>query len=93
MKPWNRLIEAMAAGCAGVASEAGPIPEIVEHDFATEYRAAGGPRRVGICRLPLLSDADYRKRIGDAARITARERFQPKKAAEQLTQIYGGHSF
>ena len=82
------LIEAMAAGCACVASQAGPIPEIVEHDRDAVLvpPADHGALADAVCRL--LGDADYRKRLGDAARVTARERFQPQKAAERLTQIY-----
>lgn len=82
------LIEAMAAGCACVASEAGPIPEIVEHDRDAVLVPPADHLALAdaVCRL--LGDADYRKRLGDAARVTARERFQPQKAAERLTQIY-----
>lgn len=87
------LIEAMAAGCACVASNAGPIPEIVEHDRdgVLVRPADQGALAAAVCRL--LGDADYRKRLGDAARVTARERFQPQKAAEQLTRIYEGIVF
>ena len=82
------LIEAMAAGCACVASSAGPIPEIVQHDRDGVLVPPADVEALAdaVCRL--LGDADYRKRLGDAARVTARERFEPRQAAEQLTRIY-----
>lgn len=84
------LIEAMAAGCACVASSTGPILEIVQHDRdgVLVPPADEGALADAVCRL--LRDGDYRKRIGNAARLTARERFEPLQAAEQLTRIYEG---
>lgn len=82
------LIEAMAAGCACVATTAGPIPEIVQDNqdgllvppSDTEAFAAA------VCRL--LSDESLRERLGTAATKTAFSRFQPRQSADALTRIY-----
>jgi len=82
------LIEAMAAGCACVASSAGPIPEIVQHGRDGILVPPADEKALAQAVCALLADDEERKRLGKAAQITARERFEPQQAAERLTQIY-----
>ena len=82
------LIEAMAAGCACVATTAGPIPEFVENgrDGVLVPPADAGAMADAVCEL--LANAERRKQLGANARQTALARFQPQAAADRLTQIY-----
>ncbi len=82
------LIEAMAAGCASVATRTGPLPEVVS-DGVDGLLVP--PRDVAalansICEL--LESPERRQSIGTAAKKSALERFQPQEAAEKLTAIY-----
>jgi glycosyltransferase involved in cell wall biosynthesis len=82
------LIEAMAAGCACVASAAGPIPEVVSdgEDGILVPPADADAIAAAVCRL--LEDESERLRLGTAASKTAFSRFQPQQSAEALTRIY-----
>ncbi len=82
------LIEAMASGCACVATTAGPIPEFVENgrDGILVPPADSEAMATAVCEL--LANPERRKQLGDNARQTALARFQPQAAANRLTQIY-----
>ena len=82
------LIEAMAAGCACVASSAGPIPEVVSdgEDGILVPPADSDAIAAAVCRL--LEDESERLRLGTAASKTAFSRFQPQQSADALTRIY-----
>lgn len=82
------LIEAMAAGCACVATTAGPIPEIAENDRDAVLVPPADPDALAVAVCDLLADDGKRERLGAAARKTALERFQPGPAAARLTEIY-----
>lgn len=82
------LIEAMAAGCACVASSAGPIPEVISdgEDGILVPPADSDAIAAAVCRL--LEDESERLRLGTAASKTAFSRFQPQQSADALTRIY-----
>ncbi|HEX6715611.1 MAG TPA: glycosyltransferase family 4 protein [Pyrinomonadaceae bacterium] len=82
------LIEAMAAGCACVATSTGPIPEVVSDGKDGILVPPGDAHAIAtsICRL--LDNDSLRLRLGDAATKTAFSRFQPQKSADTLTTIY-----
>jgi glycosyltransferase involved in cell wall biosynthesis len=82
------LIEAMAAGCACVASSAGPIPEVVRDGEDGILVPPGNPEAIAAAVCRLLDDEPLRKRLGDAAIQSAFSRFQPQKSADELTRIY-----
>jgi glycosyltransferase involved in cell wall biosynthesis len=84
------LIEAMAAGCACVATKAGPIPEVVRHGIDGWLVAPGNSECLaeGVCAL--LGDPARRETLGRAARASALERFQPQAAATRLVEIFRG---
>ena len=82
------LIEAMAAGCACVASSAGPIPEVVRDGEDGILVPPANPEAIAAAVCRLLDDEPLRKRLGDAAIQSAFSRFQPQKSADELTRIY-----
>jgi starch synthase len=82
------LIEAMAAGCACVATTAGPIPEFVENGRNGILVPPADPEAMATAVCELLADPERRKELGDNAGQTALRRFQPQAAADRLTEIY-----
>src|SRR6185503_1338795 len=82
------LIEAMAAGCACVASSAGPIPEVVSDGEDGILVPPRDPEAIAAAVCRLLADESLRLRLGTAASQAAFSRFQPRKSAEALTRIY-----
>ena len=82
------LIEAMAAGCACVASSAGPIPEVVTDGEDGILVPPGDPQALATAVSRLLSDESLRARLGTAASETALRRFRPEESAATLTRIY-----
>jgi len=82
------LIEAMATGCACLATTAGPIPEFMENgrNGVLVPLADANAIAIGICEL--LANPERRQQLANNAQQTALARFQPQAAADQLTQIY-----
>ncbi|MDQ2974671.1 MAG: glycosyltransferase family 4 protein [Acidobacteriota bacterium] len=82
------LIEAMAAGCACVATTAGPIPEIVQHGRDALLVSPESSTELANAVCSLLENPERSASLGAAAKRTALERFQPQAAADQLASIY-----
>jgi glycosyltransferase involved in cell wall biosynthesis len=82
------LIEAMAAGCVCVASNTGPIPEVVQDGNDGVLVPPGDVERIARVVCSLLGDPIRRAELGSAAKQTAFSRFQPQEQAEQLTRVY-----
>ena len=82
------LIEAMAAGCVCVATNTGPIPEVVQdgRDGVLVPPADADALARAVCDL--LGNPARRSELGAAAKQTAFSKFQPKEQAERLTRIY-----
>jgi glycosyltransferase involved in cell wall biosynthesis len=82
------LIEAMAAGCVCVATNTGPIPEVVPD---AQDGLLGHPvdaDALARAFFYLLGYPAKRSKLGAAAKQTAFSKFQPKEQAEQLTRVY-----
>ena len=82
------LIEAMGAGCACVATSAGPIPEVVRNGEDGILVPPADPEAIAAAVCRVLADESLRARLGDSATKTAFSRFQPQKSADALTRIY-----
>jgi glycosyltransferase involved in cell wall biosynthesis len=82
------LIEAMASGCACVASSTGPVPEVVHHGVDGWLVPPRDAQKLAEAVSTLLSDPELRTKLGSAARISALSRFRPESSAERLTEIY-----
>ena len=81
------LIEGMAAGCACVATTAGPIPEVVSHGRDGLLVPPADPASLAEAICSLLADPARRAVLGSAAKESAM-RFEPQAAADQLARIY-----
>jgi glycosyltransferase involved in cell wall biosynthesis len=82
------LVEAMAVGCACVAAETGPIPEVITHGRDGCLVPAGDAGALAEAVCVLLDDPARRVALGNAARESALARFQPQSAADKLASVY-----
>lgn len=82
------VLEAMAAGCAVVASEVGGIPQMIaegETGILTAPRDAGALEE-GLRRA--LSDPELCRRMGEQARKKVEKEFSIETSMEKLLDIY-----
>lgn len=84
----NTLLEAMASGVACVASAVGGNPELISHGsdgfvFASDDTAALTAHLQNLC-----SDADLRKKLGDAARARMVREFSIQAMIERYETLY-----
>ena len=82
------LIEAMAAGCVCVASNTGPIPEVVQDGKDGVLVPPADPNALARAVCDLLADPHRRSQLSTEAKKTAFQKFDPNRSAEQLTSIY-----
>jgi glycosyltransferase involved in cell wall biosynthesis len=82
------LIEAMAAGCACVTTDTGPLPEVVRDGVDGLLVPPADHGALARAVASLLSDPARRAALGRAATASALERFQPQQAADRLAEIY-----
>jgi glycosyltransferase involved in cell wall biosynthesis len=82
------LIEAMAAGCVCVATDTGPIPEVMENGKTGMLVPPADADALVDAVCDLLGDKEMRDKLAAAAKQSAFSKFQPMEAAERLTSIY-----
>lgn len=82
------LIEAMAAGCACVASAVGPVAEIVRDGVDGLLVPAGDDAALARAVLQVIDDAPRRALLGRAAADAAARRFDPRVGARRLEEVY-----
>jgi glycosyltransferase involved in cell wall biosynthesis len=84
----NSLMEAMACGCAVVASEAGGNPELVAHgETGLLFRTADAADLAAALQLLIENDC-LRTELGAAAVRSIRERFSWEASARTMERIY-----
>ena len=84
----NALMEAMACGCACVASRVGGNAELIEHDVTGRLFASADVAALVEQIEQLAADPGLRRRLGQRAAATIREQFSVHAAAERLGLIY-----
>ncbi len=82
-------IEAMALGKPVVASSVGGLPEVVENSATGLLVPPGDADRLADAAIGLLRDPDARRRMGEAGRQRAAERFTLERMVEQTLALYG----
>ena len=85
-------IEALACGVPVVASRIGGIPEIVDHGTTGLLFAAGEPDELAAAIRRLAADPDLRRKMGEAARTAAVERFSAERRLCEFLDFYRGGS-
>lgn len=82
------VVEAAAAGLPIVASNVGGIPEIIEHGVNGLLVPPGDPQALAAAIQELIDDPERAKRLGEAARRTAFERFSAEAMAAAYMDLY-----
>ena len=85
----NSLCEAMQVGLPCVATYAGGIPSLVEHDRTGLLFPLGDASLLADAILRIFRDDDLASRLGRAARAEASDRHAPQKVVSQLLNVYG----
>jgi L-malate glycosyltransferase len=84
----NSLMEAMACGCAAVASRAGGNPELVADGRTGLLFEPGDTEGLAAALHTLLGHRDQRLRLGEAAAQRMRDEFSLGAAARRMGEIY-----
>lgn len=82
------LIEAMAAGCTCIATQTGPLAEVVTDGVDGMLVPPRDEKQLAATVCDLIADPARRKSLASAARKSALERFDPQTAAKRLMEIY-----
>jgi glycosyltransferase involved in cell wall biosynthesis len=82
------IIEALAYGRAVIASDAGGITDIVEHDRTGLLVPPGDPNALAEAIGALARDRDRAARLGRAGRAHVQERFSWTAVIGKLTRLY-----
>jgi len=84
----NSLMEAMACGCAVVASAVGGNPELVSDGANGLLFQAGDASELADRLERLIVDEDFRTRAGNAASALVRQRFSIEASVRRMEEIY-----
>jgi glycosyltransferase involved in cell wall biosynthesis len=82
------ILEAQAAGLPVVASRVGGIPEHIDEGKSGFLFSSGNERELADHLLALCNDKPLRRRMGEAARMLAQERFSPEKRLPDILNLY-----
>lgn len=82
------LIEAMAAGCAVVATRIGGVEEVVSHRVNGILVEAGNASALACALRELVTDAATRKRLGENARQQVVQEFSAQTMIERTEEVY-----
>lgn len=82
------VLEAMSASVAVVASDAGGIPDIVEHEHSGLLFAAGDSRELCDAILRMLGDEALRLRLSRAGRERVKFRFSVQRMSRRYVEVY-----
>jgi N-acetyl-alpha-D-glucosaminyl L-malate synthase BshA len=80
-------LEAMACGVPVVASDAGGLPEVIDHGVSGFLHPVGDVETMADSGVALLSDPGLHQRIADAAAHVVRERF----CVDRVVPMYEAH--
>jgi glycosyltransferase involved in cell wall biosynthesis len=90
-EPFGRVIlEGMLLGKPVVASAAGGVPELITEGETGFLAPPGDPAQLAERLIPLLQDAQLRRRLGGQAQAWARERFSLSRHVDEMTALYRG---
>ena len=86
---WS-LLEAMACGCLVVASDTGPVQEVLRHGYNGLLCDFFSPRAIARSVLQALEEQEQLKPLRDAARNTIVSRYELTTLLPQLERMLAG---
>jgi glycosyltransferase involved in cell wall biosynthesis len=81
-------LEAAAAGVPVIATNVGGIPEIVENDYNGILISPGDEMALSQAMVRLADDAMMRRRMGEAGKKIAAERYDFEDCLDQMEDVY-----
>jgi len=84
----NAVIEAMAAGLPVVATRAGGIPEVIEHERSGLLVPPGDERALAAAILRLIERPELASRVAEAARQRVESRFSFDRMAGEFQELF-----
>jgi glycosyltransferase involved in cell wall biosynthesis len=84
----NALMEAMASGCACIATEVGGNTFLIENGVSGLLFKSGDTTTLQNHLETLINDASLRKRMGSAARTRIEEQFSWEHVMKQYAQVF-----
>ena len=84
----NGLVEAMAAGLPSIASDAGGIPELIQHGVNGLLVPVGDAGALAAAIVSLIADGDRAAALGTAARRTIEARYSYTRMVADFEQLY-----
>jgi len=81
------LVEAMRAGVAVIGTDAGGVPEIIEHDKTGILISPGDAEALAAELIRLYDDADLKKRLARAGKYRADREFNSELHFNKLEQL------
>lgn len=82
------IVEGMACGRPVIVSEAGGVKELITVGTDTLGHPPGDAKTLAGCITRLARDSDLRRRLGQAGRKTAEQRFDRARLATELIPLY-----
>lgn len=82
------LLEAMSMGCAIVSTDAGGIKQVIRNEIDGFTVSVEDWKSLSMVTLPLVNDAQLRKKMGEKARERAMESFSLGKMVQETEQLY-----
>ena len=82
------ILEAMASGAAIVAAETEGARELLSDGFSARIVPVKDAFRLSEAVGEIIADADLRRKLGENARITAREKFGLRRMIDETEKIY-----
>ncbi|MDY0747240.1 TIGR03088 family PEP-CTERM/XrtA system glycosyltransferase [Paucibacter sp. R3-3] len=84
----NTLLEAMACGCAPVATDVGGNPELIEHEINGLLTPAQDSTALAIALARIVTKPVLRRQFADASLARAREQFSLRGMVSAYGQLY-----
>lgn len=84
------ILEAMFFGCPSVATRVGGIPEVIQDGESGLLAPAGDALSLAAAVQDLIDDPERRRKLGEAARLRAREHFSADAIVPQYENLYHG---
>jgi glycosyltransferase involved in cell wall biosynthesis len=82
------LMEAMACGCAAVASDVGGVSELIVHGESGLLVPAGNPESLADALITLLKDGALREQLGSGARRIVEAKFAVEAMVRGVESVY-----